>query len=628
MNHSGARSRALILSLIFGGSALLFTILPAFTQQATAATPSVVRWAEPVGAPPNYIFPFSTQENYSVANVDNFQHLLFRPLYWFGDAGTPNLNRSLSLAEPPKFSNGNTTVTVTLKRNKWSDGEEVTAQDVLFWLNMLHADKNWWPAYSPGSLPDSLRAVTLQGTSRLVLKLTGPVNPSWFLDNQLSQITPFPLAWDVTSLSATPKSGGCASAAWGTGDAACNQVFTWLSAQAGFNVAIPSQPNQTLSTYASNPLWQIVDGPWRLASFDASGHADFVPNLSYTAGKKPAIANFVEIPFTSEASEYSALTSGAIDVGYLPRSHVTAATSQPFAPAQVTSKLAGFVLRPTYPWAISFLRLNFKNTQENGASAAILSQAYVRQAMQMLLNQTVYIHDIYKGFALPNSGVTPSAIQATATEGVTTKNAFPYNPKKATALLQSHGWTIHKGGVSTCTSPGSGSTECGTGIPGGAPLTFTLEYSSDVGLLGELMNAEQAAWKQVGLSTTLLSAPALSVVTTSSACVAGQSCSWELSDSGLDWFFSPASYPSSEQLFLSGTPGNTGSYGNQKADALIASSLTTSRGLGPAANYLSQQVPVIFEPTPALQLTEIRSTLHGVTPLSPVLSLTPELWHF
>ena len=34
-----------------------------------------------------------------------------------------------------------------------------------------------------------------------------------------------------------------------------------------------------LDTYGSNPLWQVVDGPWRLSSYDVSGgQITFVPN--------------------------------------------------------------------------------------------------------------------------------------------------------------------------------------------------------------------------------------------------------------------------------------------------------------------------------------------------------------
>ena len=62
---------------------------------------------------------------------------MYRPLYWFGRGSQPVLNRSLSLANPPVF-NGQK-VTITLKHYLWSNGTPVTAQNVVFWLNMMLA---------------------------------------------------------------------------------------------------------------------------------------------------------------------------------------------------------------------------------------------------------------------------------------------------------------------------------------------------------------------------------------------------------------------------------------------------------------------------------------------------------
>ena len=73
----------------------------------------------------------------SVTNISQFQFLMYRPLYWFGDGVSPTLNHSLSLADSPTFSGKN--VTITLKPYMWSNGTPVTATDVMFWLNMEQA---------------------------------------------------------------------------------------------------------------------------------------------------------------------------------------------------------------------------------------------------------------------------------------------------------------------------------------------------------------------------------------------------------------------------------------------------------------------------------------------------------
>ena len=98
----------------------------------TKTSGGTVRWAEPPGTPPTYIFPFMSAQNSSVDNISQFQYLMYRPLYMFGFPGNNHttLNPKLSLASPPTYSNNDTTATIAMKNYKWSDGETVTASDV------------------------------------------------------------------------------------------------------------------------------------------------------------------------------------------------------------------------------------------------------------------------------------------------------------------------------------------------------------------------------------------------------------------------------------------------------------------------------------------------------------------
>ena len=100
--------------------------------------------AEGPSGTPNYIFPYTTA--LSQPNGPEFQMLMYRPLYWFGQNTQPTLNSSLSLANPPVFHGKN--VTITLKDYRWSNGTRVTAQDVVFWLNMELALPADYGAYS------------------------------------------------------------------------------------------------------------------------------------------------------------------------------------------------------------------------------------------------------------------------------------------------------------------------------------------------------------------------------------------------------------------------------------------------------------------------------------------------
>ena len=114
----------------------------------------------------------------------------------------------MSLANDPTWSNGDTTATITLKSNyKWSDGQPVTSRDVLFFFDEIKAainedPANWGP-YSPGvGIPDEVASVTTPNASTVVFTMKQAVNPGWFLDDELSAITPMPAhAWAKASAS-------------------------------------------------------------------------------------------------------------------------------------------------------------------------------------------------------------------------------------------------------------------------------------------------------------------------------------------------------------------------------------------------------------------------------------------
>src|SRR5581483_9316187 len=118
------------------------------------------------------------------------------------------------------YSNGNKTVTITLKPYHWSNGETVTTQDVAFWLNMLSAERSQWAYYVPGGLPDNLSGYKILSPTTIQLSLKTAYSPSYFTNNELSQITPLPLAWDKTS---DTSQGHCA-----TSVSACPAVWKYL----------------------------------------------------------------------------------------------------------------------------------------------------------------------------------------------------------------------------------------------------------------------------------------------------------------------------------------------------------------------------------------------------------------
>ena len=614
-----------------GSSGSSSTTTSSAGTSSTAAAPAAntVTFAEPPAAPPNYIFPFMGLQFFSVYNSETFQYLMYRPLYWFGDGATPNLNIPLSLASAPVYNSTGDTVTINLDNYKWSDGETVTAQNVMFWMNMLHAEKAQWAGYSAGAIPDDIKSIVINNPEQLTFTLTAPVNNYWFTYNELSQITPMPNAWDITSKSGKPNSGGCAAAPYGSADSQCKAVFTFLSKQAGYDPSNPKAANNSLSTYATNPIWAVEDGPWKLTHFDATGNVTMVPNPSYSGPTNHAIKTFIELPFTSDSSEFNALVGGQVTVGYIPTQDITAPTTNALVSGPNNPRLSNFNLEPLQGWAINYFPYNFNSTGDGGHAGAIFKQLYFRQAVQLLVDQPLYNQKIFKGYSVGTYGPVPSEpANSFVSPAVQANSYYPYNPGKAVALLKDHGWKVVPGGTSTCESPGTAANECGANIPAGAKLAFNLQFSSGVASTTQLMDAEKSSWSQAGINMDLSQASFNSVIGTAVPCTGGKSCSWELENWGAGWIFSPDYYPTGEELFQTGAGSNSGSYSDPVNDANITATNTTQTPLTAYEDYLAQQLPVIYQPNAGNPLYEVQKNLQGFSPASPLQGITPESWSF
>ena len=561
-------------------------------------------WAEPPSSPPTYILPYMNSENISNLNLFDFQYLMYRPLYWFGQNGQPTVNNSLSLANPPTVSGR--TLTITLKHYMWSNGTPVTATDVMFWLNMELAEPADYGAYT--GFPANMSNIKVVSPTELQMTMSKSYSPTWVVYNDLSQVTPMPAAWDRT---ATGPSD-CAS---NVKD--CAAVYTYLDGQA-----------KSLSTYATSPLWSIVDGPWKLSSFNADGHVTYVPNKSYSGPVKPKLSAFQEVPFTTDSAEYDVLRSPSsstkIDFGYLPDQDA------PAKPANATvgsNPLSGYTMAPVYPWGIDYYAMNYQSTVSD--HAAVFKQLYFRQAMAYLMNQAAIISGPLRGYGAITVGpvaATPATkwLSATGKQG----DPFPYNPTKAKSLLTSHGWSVAPGGTTTCTDP----AKCGPGITQGTALSFNFAYESGVSWVQSEMTQLQSNASNVGIKLNLEPKPFAQVISVAGGnCVVTKSpCNWDLANWGFGWSFSPDYLPTGDELFQCGAVANSGGYCDKTNDSMIQQTLTNS-ALSVFYNwqdYLAPQLPVEYQPNAAYTLTEVANNLKGVLPQSPTLSINPENWYF
>jgi len=562
-------------------------------------------FAESPSTPPTYIFPYMSSAVISNVNLFDFQYLMYRPLYWFGNGSQPTLNASLSLASPPTF-NG-TQVTINLKHYMWSDGTPVTATDVMFWLNLERALPADYGAYT--NFPADVSKITVVSPTELtmIMATDKAYSPTWFLYNQLSQITPMPAAWDRTAT-------GPSDCAAKVSD--CAAVYDYLNGQA-----------KDLSSYVSSPLWRVVDGPWKLSSFDAGGHVTFVPNQAYSGPVKPRLAMFSEVPFTTDWAEYDVLRSPhsgpRIDVGYLPEQD---APPKPAGAAVGANPVPGYTLVPWQDWGINYFVVNYQSTTGNGP---VIRQLYFRQVLEDLMNQAAVVQGPLRGYGTETVGpVGNTPVTSWLSPQGQAGNAFPYDPARAKSLLASHGWTVVPDGVSSCADPG----RCGPGIRKGQGLSFALPYASGTAWIRSEMTRLQSSAATVGIRLNLEPKPFAQVISVAGGnCVVIRApCSWDMANWGDGWSFSPDYLPTGEQLFLSGAVANAGGFSDPKNDAMISQTLTSSnlQVFYNWQDYLSAQLPMIWQPQADYQLTEVADNLKGVTPLSPTLSITPEDWYF
>ena len=622
---------------------------------ACGSTPSktvsggTVTFAEAADTPPNYIFPLEPAAYFSINNLSQFSECMYLPLYWFGKDGEPVFNAQLSVAQPPVFSHNNTVATVTLKHWLWSNGTPVTARDVIFWMNLLSAVTDpkapsvgsstapgpGWGAAVPGAFPTNVVSYQQTGTYTVVFHLNASYNPTWYLYNELSQVYPIPQrSWD--KLGATGPVGnydeeaGARTVVPGTSPAQYVPVHPGTATSGALGVAqFLNAQSQDISTYQSNPLWKVVDGPFVLSRFTTSGYAVMVPNHRYSGSPKPKIKEFIEEPFTSDSAEFASLRNGSLTIGYIP--------PQSLAQLPSLEKQEGYSYSPWGDFAIVFAPYNYTNP----TVGPIFRQLYFRQAFQSMVNQQQYIKQFSGGEGSINNGPVPtfpphnpdvSPLEAG-------RAVYPYDPSRAVSLLRQHGWTVSPGGVTTCSRVGTGAGDCGAGISKGEALNLKMLYLSGSTQLTNEMEALQSALKStLGITLALAQAPFSQVIGTAfGGWTYKTPCSnWELADwgSNVDWVYSPDYFPTGGELYATGASSNAGDYSSAQNNANIAATHTAPnqsqelRDLFRYEDYLAKQLPVVWMPNGPYQLTVYKSNLKGLVPQGVYDEIYPQDYYF
>jgi peptide/nickel transport system substrate-binding protein len=557
-----------------------------------------------VAATPNFIFPLPPATNSDGYN-ENLTSLMWPYLVYQGDGGKSIVNPRESLFSSITYSDGDRKVTIDLKHWNWSDGVPITSRDFTFVYNLLKANVPNWNAYVPGLFPDDVASVATPGPHTVVLNLTQSYNPAFYTEDVLSTVPLLPQhAWDKTSVSG--KVG--------------NYDETTAGAKAVY--AFLQQQGAQMSTFATNPLWKVVDGPWALSEFQAStGLYTYVPNKHYSGPDKPYLSKVINLPFTTDTAELDELRSGhSLDVGNLPLNDLGQAG---------ILKSSGYSLASLVPAGVAEIIPNLYNA----SVGPVLQQLYVRQALEDLINRPQIVSKVYAGYADPGNGPVP--LQASgpwASPLEKSGGPYPYSPATATALLRAHGWKVVPGGTSTCQRPGTGAPDCGAGISAGEPLSFQLAYSSGITSMQEQNAAIQSSEDQAGVKIGLKSEPFNTLAAVVGACTASAhpaaTCGWQLVDFGYDPY--TGLYPSGAGFFNTGGFNNLGGYSNSEMNQLINATEfgSSSKAFFTYEDYAAEQLPFLWLPDSAF-IFVYRSNLGGFAPLNPFSgSVNPQVWYF
>jgi peptide/nickel transport system substrate-binding protein len=577
--------------------------VPAQTGTPHAGTITV---AEPPGATPTWIMPVTPGANGSVYTAYSFQYQFWRPTNFFPDGSSQTENKALSLAGDPKWTNGDKTVTIKYKNWMWSDGKPVTSQDAEFFIDLTKAAVKISPAdysqYTKGvGIPDQVVSMSTPDSHTLVINLNKSVNPIWFWQDSLAGVSPLPVhAWAKASANGPILDPNVPANA--------TKIYKFLAAE-----------SKKVTTYSSNPLWKVVDGPYQLTSFNnTTGAFTMEPNPKYSGPHASKRSKIQAVPFTSDTAEWNAVKSGNIDQGYVPFANLPQVSS-------IKSKYNVF----GYPgYGFNYVTFNFKD--KTGNFDKIIAQLYIRQAFAHLEDQAGYIQAFFHGAGSQAYGPIPAVPPNPWTPASATKNPYPYSVSAAVDLLKSHGWAIHAGGTDVCTKPGSGSGQCGPGIPGQTKLAFNLIYNTSPAIIGQQITDLVSQAKKAGFNITLKSDNFNHMIATYYNVAAPQNENkWAMEDFG---GFSISTYPTTNGIFNCSGSYNIGSYCDPKADKLIAASTGGSdpNAVKSEADYLTKQVPSLFQPL--VDNVEVwKKTISGPPYAFESLTqyqLQPESWYF
>ncbi len=526
----------------------------------------------------DWYLPINTASSDQIYNgwMDN---QIYKPLIFLNDQY--QIVWKSSIASNITYNKAGTVFHVFIGKNwKWSNGQPVTAKDLLFTWNVVKAAsaKNApspWPFVGGGTgdIPSGVQSVVENNSHEVTFTLKKPANQQWFIYNGLIQLVPMPSA----VLNKYASGSNATAADW-------------------------TKEIQYLGSIGSKPSTAQLasDGPFELVSGTTNQQWIMKPNPAY-GGTKPSVSKLEFVYEASSTSEFSALKQDQIDLGYLD-------PSQLGSKGELTSQ--GDKIIPAYSLGVFWTALNM---WPGTSYASIFDHLYVRKALEMSTDQNAIVKDIYKGYGVPQYGPLPSTPK-TQFYQASAEPKIPYNPSAAKKLLEAHGWKL-KNGVMTNAQ--------------GKQLNLTLLWVTGAQSTQEQVQLMQQDWANIGIKTTLKGVNFNQFLTETST---KTSSAWQLAV-GSGWVYNgPGWLPTGGQLFGTNAPSGTG-YSNKEEDKLIAATHVPYATQADFMNaffkyeaYTAQQLPMLWLPNPA-SINVNSPKVHGAVKWGNPVTADPQFNH-
>ena len=308
------------------------------------------------------------------------------------------------------------------------------------------------------------------------------------LYNELSQITPLPLAWDRTSLSQpapTTDNGHLPD----TTKAGAAAVYKFLDAQ-----------SKKLGSWATSPLWSVVDGPMKLHELQH--------RRARCARAEPGLVGNAEgrrSP-SSSSSRSRARPRSTTGCGRAARARSRSRTSRRSTRRRSRRwPREGYDVNKAASYSFNYfpLNLNSNATTSPGGEPIryIFRQTYFRDAFQHLIDQQGWINAFLYNTADPTCGPIPLVAAEPAGQhvGDLDRSVLVLAVDGAGSCSRATAGRSWPSGTTTCTKPGR-PRECGAGIRPGEGISFNIDYESGVVSVQDEMNDLASQAKKLGIN--------------------------------------------------------------------------------------------------------------------------------